>query len=512
LVASKYRLEHLLGEGGMGQVWAAVHTLTGRQVAIKRLRAKLYDEHAQARFVREARAVCSVDHPNIVQVIDFIEQEDEPALMVMELLRGETLGALLARERRLSPALTIELMTPVASALGAAHAKGIVHRDLKPANIFIGRIADQPPQVKVLDFGVAKWAEPGQGQTEGLLTQSGCTLGTPSYMAPEQALAERDVDQRADIWSLGAVLYECLAGRRAVEGANPAQVQTRLLVTGIAPLASIAPDIDPELTALVDRMLARSPSRRPQSCAEVVRVLARSPQSGGRTLPPAISEAEPSLPASAAQQDTRSLELASTAVLFVAPTQRQHRLYLLGSLAFVGLVSLTVALASVRSGLDGRTGSGAGAASPGVSRSGVLAPAAAHPVPASGSATPGLAPPSVASGDVPSAGVASAGVASSGGVPTSGSPSNQAEVKQRPHALRPAPVPSMPSAELPASPSGSTTPPPASATDAHPPPAPSSAPAPARSPAPPARASEDVPARSRQLGAELPFDKTNPYD
>jgi serine/threonine protein kinase len=122
-----------------------------------------------------------------------------------------------------------------------------------------------------LDFGIAKWAE----ADSDLLTQTGCLLGTPCYMAPEQALAERDVDQRADIWSLGAVLYECLTGRRPVEGENSAQVQTRLLAAGIVPLAERVPEIDPELGQLVDRMLAREPQRRPQNLTEVGEVLAR---------------------------------------------------------------------------------------------------------------------------------------------------------------------------------------------------------------------------------------------
>jgi hypothetical protein len=251
----------------MGDVWEASNTATGRAVAIKRLRHSHADTSGvgRARFVREAQTACAVDHPNVVEVLDFVDSVDEPPILVMELLRGETLAARLEAGLPLSPEETARLLLPVVSAVGTAHARGIVHRDLKPANIFLEQSGDEV-RVKVLDFGIAKWmsAAPSDG---ALLTETGSTLGTPCYMAPEQALGERVIDHRADVWALGVILYECLSGTRPVEGENAARIVVRLLRTGIMPLERLVPSLPPELTTLVTNMLARDASQRPASPA-----------------------------------------------------------------------------------------------------------------------------------------------------------------------------------------------------------------------------------------------------
>src|SRR6185436_11140453 len=164
------------------------------------------------RFLREASAASALQHPHVVEILDVFDFETHAPVLVMELLRGETLGKKLQRDERLSLEETAALMVPVVSALGAAHALGIVHRDIKPENVFLSD-AGKERVVKVLDFGIAKLAAQPDCEVSALHTNVGAMLGTPSYMAPEQAAGE-GVDHRVDIWSLGVLLYECLSGSR----------------------------------------------------------------------------------------------------------------------------------------------------------------------------------------------------------------------------------------------------------------------------------------------------------
>lgn len=275
LIAGRYRLEHPLGEGGMGTVWAATHTVTRRSVAMKFLKDSMrHRKDLRERFLREAAAASALKHPNVVEIIDVFDFAEGCPVMVMELLAGETLGAKLLRDERLSIEETAAVMLPVVSAVGAAHALGIVHRDLKPDNLFLLE-GSAEPRVKVLDFGIAKLSAERYLQ-EGpspLLTESGSMLGTPCYMAPEQASGENPVDHRADIWSLGVILYECLSGVRPIEGENLPQVVARLMSAGIMPLERIAPELPAEVASLVKNMLSREVGRRPASLVEVSRTL-----------------------------------------------------------------------------------------------------------------------------------------------------------------------------------------------------------------------------------------------
>jgi eukaryotic-like serine/threonine-protein kinase len=274
LVAGRYRLDRHLGEGGMGSVWAATHVVTRRSVAMKFLKPALQDKpEVRQRFLREAQAASSLRHPNVVEVLDVFDLEDRSPVMVMELLDGETLGQKLMRDERLSTEETAALILPVVAAVGSAHAAGIVHRDLKPENIFIARSGDGV-EVKVLDFGIAKLSAEhylNQGQSV-LVTEAGSMLGTPCYMAPEQ-ISNVGVDHRADIWSLGVILYECLSGTRPIEGQNLAEVVARLLNEAITPLDRLAPELPHELSALVQQMLSRDAKRRPQDLNELTKVL-----------------------------------------------------------------------------------------------------------------------------------------------------------------------------------------------------------------------------------------------
>lgn len=274
LIAGRYRLDTHLGEGGMGTVWSATHTVTRRAVAMKFLKDSLRNrKDLRERFLREAAAASALKHPNVVEIIDVFDFAEGCPVMVMELLRGETLGAKLLRDEKLSLEETAALMIPVVSAVGTAHAAGIVHRDLKPDNLFLLESGG----VKVLDFGIAKLAAERylQDGPSALLTESGSMLGTPCYMAPEQASGEHPVDHRADVWSVGVILYECLAGMRPIEGENLPQVVARLMSAGIMPLERIAPELPGEVSALVKQMLTREVGKRTPSMLDVNKVLSR---------------------------------------------------------------------------------------------------------------------------------------------------------------------------------------------------------------------------------------------
>lgn len=277
VIAGRYRLDRLLGKGGMGQVWAATHEVTLRAVALKLLNTPVHlRPDRRRRFFREARAASAVRHPNVVQIHDFFELDDDTPVMVMDLLEGETLGQRLAREHSLGLNDAVNIFLPVVSAVGTAHALGIVHRDLKPDNVFLARSEKDRLDVRVLDFGIAKLTGlTGVDAEDVALTGTGAMLGTPSYMSPEQSFGDKDVDHRTDIWSLGVMLYETLAGTKPVDGETVGRVLHRLTTEAITPIEVVAPELPAEVSALIGRMLTRDPGGRPKDLREVHVVLSR---------------------------------------------------------------------------------------------------------------------------------------------------------------------------------------------------------------------------------------------
>ena len=262
VLGERYRLTGLLGEGGMSQVWEALHVRTGRPVAVKVLHAALNAKpEMRQRLLREARVASTLGHPNGVDVWDLFELQDGTPVLVMELLRGRTLRQHFKAVGAVGLTAAADLLLPVVSAVGTAHARGVVHRDLKPENVVLAEEGDRLV-VKVLDFGIAKLLSP-EAQDGAALTVTGATLGTPGYMSPEQAFGQTDIDCRADVWSLGAMLYEALAGVRPIEAANVGQVLKVLLVDGILPLVRRRPELPPGIGSLVDRMLMRERDERP---------------------------------------------------------------------------------------------------------------------------------------------------------------------------------------------------------------------------------------------------------
>jgi tRNA A-37 threonylcarbamoyl transferase component Bud32 len=272
-VVGSYRITDRLGQGGMGAVFRARHELIGKPAAIKVLRSELCrSAEIVDRLFKEARAASAIHHPGIVEVFDFGYHADGRAYLVMELLDGEPLAARLARTG-CDPHTAAVIARGIASVLAAAHAQGIVHRDLKPDNVFLVPDPDVPggERPKILDFGIAKLADDGGRRTAR--TQTGALIGTPSYMAPEQARAAGAIDHRADLYSLGCVLYELLTGAPPFVAEGAGEVIAMHLFTEPEPPSARRPGIAPALDAITLRLLAKEPEARYQHAGEVVDAL-----------------------------------------------------------------------------------------------------------------------------------------------------------------------------------------------------------------------------------------------
>jgi eukaryotic-like serine/threonine-protein kinase len=270
VIDEKYRLEHLLGEGGMGAVWCAHHLQLDLPVAIKLLRADTESVTLSERLKIEARAAAQLVHPAIVRVFDVDTTDGGDPFIVMELLNGENLSDLLDRGR-LSGASAVQIMLPIAEALALAHGKGIVHRDLKPHNVFMAEEGERL-QPKLLDFGIAKLVS--APTVSGGLTETGIPIGSPDYMSPEQARGIKDVDYRADIWSFSVVLYEAVTGDVPFRCDNYNALMRAIVENDPAPIL-INENLDQDLAELILWGLAKDRNDRPGSIQELGRELAR---------------------------------------------------------------------------------------------------------------------------------------------------------------------------------------------------------------------------------------------
>ncbi len=269
LIADRYRLLDELGRGGMGVVWRAEHVALGKQVAVKLVTSQGGD--FLERFKREARLLARVDHPGVCGVTDFGVTADGAFFLVMELLDGQTLDRVLVRDGRVPMRVALGVFRQVADALAACHAAGIVHRDLKPENIMLLRgpgPAPDVPTVKVLDFGIAVSTLPDDGAPR--VTRAGIVLGTPAFMSPEQATGG-DVDARSDIYALGLMLVEAIAGYNPFEKGNALKTMAAHSHEEAPALSALVPELDvpPDLDVLVARMLVKEPAGRVQSAREV---------------------------------------------------------------------------------------------------------------------------------------------------------------------------------------------------------------------------------------------------
>jgi eukaryotic-like serine/threonine-protein kinase len=348
LVADRYRLVELLGEGGMGAVFRAEHIHMRKAVALKVLLPELTTHpEAVARFAREAVAAGNIDHPNVAAATDFGQLPNGSFFLVLELIEGRSLREELA-SGRLEPARALRIVSGIVAGVEAAHAKGIVHRDLKPENVMLVERGGEDA-VKVLDFGIARM-DPAASEAESAekpkLTQVGAIMGTPDYMAPEQALGQ-PVDARTDLYSLGVMLYELLAGHCPFQGGAVSVMREHVL--------SEAPPLPDEVVArvpagipdVIRRLLAKDPSERPATAAELRALLdaavrAPSPLAGRAPSPspsPPPSSAAPSSSGPPSPPGT-----ATTRYDEATPSRRGLQALVAAGL-FVSLGALIVALA-----------------------------------------------------------------------------------------------------------------------------------------------------------------------
>jgi serine/threonine protein kinase len=271
VIADKYRLINMIGEGGMGWVWVARNLALDVQVALKLIRSDIEAEGAADRLLTEARAAARLKHPGIVRVFDFGRTRRRDPFIVMELLSGENLGDIVQRDGRLAATAAVQLLLPIADALAAAHGKGIVHRDLKPDNVFLAE-SEGRVQPKVVDFGIAK-VEVQTGQKDKKLTQAGTVLGSPDYMSPEQARGVEDIDHRTDIWSFCVVLYESITGRVPFEDDNYNALLRKIIEQPTPSIVDLAAG-DQELARILEKGLAKDRNERWQSMRALGEALA----------------------------------------------------------------------------------------------------------------------------------------------------------------------------------------------------------------------------------------------
>ena len=284
LVANKYQLESLLGEGGMGAVYRARHVLMDKPVALKWLRPELCgDAEARERLMREARSVARIHHPNVVQIFD-VDSHDGALFLVMELLEGHTLADLIAQQR-LSTRQVIELLVSAMHGLSAAHERGIIHRDIKPENIFVVHDRQHPEgTAKLLDFGISKLAD--QKASNPRLTQTGHSIGTPVYMSVEQLTRGHEVDLRTDIYALGVVLYHALSGVLPFDGETFAGIVLSIATSDPRPLKQLRPELPAALDRIVMKAMARDRDDRYDSVDALIAALRMIDPVAGHPSPP----------------------------------------------------------------------------------------------------------------------------------------------------------------------------------------------------------------------------------
>ncbi|HEX7662905.1 MAG TPA: serine/threonine-protein kinase [Polyangiaceae bacterium] len=283
-ISERYRVTALLGAGGMGAVYEAEHLGIGKKVALKFLSKECAKEPSVAsRFAREARAASAIESEHIVTVFDAGTDQDRPYI-AMELLRGEDFGARLKRLGKVPQDEAVHVIAQTLRGLADAHEAGIIHRDLKPDNVFLVDKRGDSSFVKIVDFGVSKFDRPGMSTAPLALTQKGTVVGTPYYMSPEQAQAVPDLDARADLFSVGAMLFEALAGRPPHTGGTYEAVIVSICMNDAPDLRTLVPETSPSLARFVARALQRDRTKRFTSARQMLVALAefapRERQSG----------------------------------------------------------------------------------------------------------------------------------------------------------------------------------------------------------------------------------------
>jgi eukaryotic-like serine/threonine-protein kinase len=272
VIAGKFRVERVLGVGGMGVVVAAMHLELEERVALKFLLPEAASRpEVAARFAREARSAAKIQSEHVARVRDVGTLPDGSPYMVMEFMNGEDLEQVLARVGPLPVAVATDYVLQASEAIAEAHALGIVHRDLKPANLFLASRASGDPVIKVLDFGISKST---QSTEKAQLTKTSAIMGSPLYMSPEQMTSSKNVDTRSDVWALGAVLYELLTHKTPFTAETMPELVAAILQAEHAPISALRPDVPPELDAAIHRCLAKRPQDRFANVAEFASAIA----------------------------------------------------------------------------------------------------------------------------------------------------------------------------------------------------------------------------------------------
>jgi eukaryotic-like serine/threonine-protein kinase len=304
-LAGKYRIEKLIKQGGMGAVYRGKHVLMDKTVAIKVLKPSLAgDDAVVARFSREAKAASKISHPHAVSVTDFGEAENGVVFLVMEYLDGRTLKEVIVSEGPLRLERAAHIVRQVAGALDAAHAQGVIHRDLKSENIMLVQ-HDGDEWSKVLDFGIAKIRQPnGSGESE--ITHANLVVGTPQYMSPEQCSHSGQLDARSDVYSLGIILYEMLAGRVPFAGDSATVIMMKQVQDPVPSVLSARSDLPATVETVIQRALAKQPIDRYQSAGELSSDLMKAAAMD--------SPSNPAIPAVAAAQTVPNAPVVTAAV------------------------------------------------------------------------------------------------------------------------------------------------------------------------------------------------------
>ena len=338
-IGGRYLVRSLLGEGGMGAVYEAEHIALGRSVAVKVLHsAQALKKDAIRRFQQEARAAGAIGHPNICGVTDLGALDDGSPYMVMERLVGETLADRVSSERGLPFEDVIDILVQVLSGLVAAHEQRIVHRDIKPENVFLTARVGCPPLVKLLDFGVSKVMgepAPGSRQDDLTLTRTGMVMGTPYYMAPEQARGDRDIDARVDLYACGVMMYESLTGKRPFSASNYNALLVQILSGTPRSACDLRPALPTTYGAVIEKAMARRREERYATAADFQRDLKRL-RDRHNTPSPAETFASRPFPDEGSVRRARSADVASISVeipiseasetgLFVVDPTEVHR-------------------------------------------------------------------------------------------------------------------------------------------------------------------------------------------
>src|SRR5664280_1680004 len=274
LIAEKFHVERVIGEGGMGIVVAAHHVELDERVAIKFLLPEaLANAEAVARFAREARASVKIKSEHVARTLDVGRLENGAPYMVMEYLEGTDLAARIQQSGPLPIEQAVAFMLETCEALADAHAIGIIHRDLKPSNLFVIRRTDGTESIKLLDFGISKITRATESGPAMDMTRTAAIMGSPVYMSPEQLTSSRDVDARSDIWSLGVTLFELLTGKPPYLAETIAELGAKVLTYPAPSVREFRPSVPEGLQAVIDRCLGKSPSERYLNVAELAAAL-----------------------------------------------------------------------------------------------------------------------------------------------------------------------------------------------------------------------------------------------